>query len=342
MVVTAARGRRSTSTRSTPGRRADARVLDASGCAGSGRRSSPTRSRRSSPRSPRSRSRSSPRSRSATGSSSASASAVGRGLGVPDARADRRGARGRARRGRLLAPQGRVRGRARARATLDLDALASLPDDEVRARITALRGLGPWTAEWFLARHLARPHAWPAGDLALRKAALSLYGLDVHELGPRLHPFQNLSAHYLLTGSLPPVTIRRATEADEAVLRELWEEFEREVPEPLGRARDVGGGVGRRARRHSRRRRLPRRGRRRRRRRRAHRGARARRGARPARPRRASAARRQGVAKALLRECVARRAEHGRARSSRSTCSRRTTTPRSRLAAARVRDSRRT
>ena len=27
-----------------------------------------------------------------------------------------------------------------------------------------------------------------------------------------------------------PVTIRRATEADEAVLRELWEEFEREVP----------------------------------------------------------------------------------------------------------------
>jgi ribosomal protein S18 acetylase RimI-like enzyme len=30
------------------------------------------------------------------------------------------------------------------------------------------------------------------------------------------------------------VTIRRATEADEAVLRELWEEFEREVPEPVG------------------------------------------------------------------------------------------------------------
>jgi len=30
------------------------------------------------------------------------------------------------------------------------------------------------------------------------------------------------------------VTIRRATESDEAVLRELWEEFEREVPEPIG------------------------------------------------------------------------------------------------------------
>jgi 3-methyladenine DNA glycosylase/8-oxoguanine DNA glycosylase len=93
-----------------------------------------------------------------------------------------------------------------ARADLDLDALADLPDDEVRARLTAVRGLGPWTAEWFLARHLARPRAWPAGDLGLRKAAETFYGLDVHELGPRLDPFQNLSAHYLLTGlrAVPP------------------------------------------------------------------------------------------------------------------------------------------
>jgi DNA-3-methyladenine glycosylase II len=91
-----------------------------------------------------------------------------------------------------------------ARSDLDLDALSLLPDDEVRLRITAQRGLGPWTAEWFLARHLARPHAWPTGDLALRKAALTHYGVDVHELGPQLHPFQNLSAHYLLAGSFLP------------------------------------------------------------------------------------------------------------------------------------------
>jgi DNA-3-methyladenine glycosylase II len=89
-----------------------------------------------------------------------------------------------------------------ARGDLDVHGLAALNDDEVRARITSQRGLGPWTAEWFLARHLARPHAWPAGDLALRKAAESLYGVGVTELGPRLHPFQNLSAHYLLTGWL--------------------------------------------------------------------------------------------------------------------------------------------
>ena len=91
-----------------------------------------------------------------------------------------------------------------ARSDVDLGALALLPDDEVRATITAQRGLGPWTAEWFLARHLARPQAWPAGDLVLRKAALSLYGVDVHELGAQLHPFQNLSAQYLLLGTLVP------------------------------------------------------------------------------------------------------------------------------------------
>ncbi len=91
-----------------------------------------------------------------------------------------------------------------ARSDLDVEALAPLDDDEVRARITAVRGLGPWTAEWFLARHLARPRAWPAGDLALRKAAAVLYGLDVNELGRSLDPFQNLSAHYLLTGMRTP------------------------------------------------------------------------------------------------------------------------------------------
>jgi DNA-3-methyladenine glycosylase II len=88
-----------------------------------------------------------------------------------------------------------------ARGDLDLDGLAQLDDDQVRAHITAVRGLGAWTAEWFLARHLARPRAWPAGDLVLRKVADLLYGVDVIELGRRLDPFQNLSAHYLLTGS---------------------------------------------------------------------------------------------------------------------------------------------
>ncbi len=91
-----------------------------------------------------------------------------------------------------------------ARDEIDLEALAGLPDDEVRSRLTALRGLGPWTAEWFLARHLARPRAWPVGDLALHKAVAHFYACDVIEVGRRLDPFQNLSAHYLLTAMRTP------------------------------------------------------------------------------------------------------------------------------------------
>jgi DNA-3-methyladenine glycosylase II len=92
---------------------------------------------------------------------------------------------------------------------LDLDALALLPDDEVKAALTALPGIGEWTADWFLARHLARTHAWPAGDLGVRKAVSRFYGEgrelttdEVRAIGERFDPFQNLSAHYLLAGLL--------------------------------------------------------------------------------------------------------------------------------------------
>jgi DNA-3-methyladenine glycosylase II len=89
-----------------------------------------------------------------------------------------------------------------ARSDLDLDGLRLLPDEEVKAQLVAQRGLGEWTADWFLARHLARPQAWPAGDLGLRKAVAAFYGDvdDVRAFGARFSPFQNLTAHYLLTG----------------------------------------------------------------------------------------------------------------------------------------------
>ena len=94
-----------------------------------------------------------------------------------------------------------------ARSELDLDSLEALPDNEVKNRLTALPGLGEWTADWFLARYLARPHAWPAGDLGLRKAVSAFYGDgvmlttdEVRASGPRFEPHQNLTAHYLLTG----------------------------------------------------------------------------------------------------------------------------------------------
>ncbi len=86
---------------------------------------------------------------------------------------------------------------------LDLSELASLPDEEVKQRLVAIRGIGEWTAEWFLARHLARPRAWPVGDVALDKAVRAFFpeAEDIRAFGQSFDPFQNLTAHYLLTGA---------------------------------------------------------------------------------------------------------------------------------------------
>ena len=88
------------------------------------------------------------------------------------------------------------------------DELHALPDEEVKARLVQGRGLGEWTADWFLARHLARPGAWPAGDLGLVKAVALFYFdgarptvKEMRAFGDRFAPFQNLTAHYLLTGA---------------------------------------------------------------------------------------------------------------------------------------------
>jgi DNA-3-methyladenine glycosylase II len=92
-----------------------------------------------------------------------------------------------------------------ARSDLDLEGLALLPDEEVKARLVALTGIGEWTADWFLARHLARPDAWPAGDLGLRKAVLHFYGEeDTRAAGDRFPGHRNLAAHYLLVGLRVP------------------------------------------------------------------------------------------------------------------------------------------
>jgi DNA-3-methyladenine glycosylase II len=94
-----------------------------------------------------------------------------------------------------------------ARSELAFETLEALPDDEVIAALTALPGLGRWTADWYLARHLARPEAWPAGDLGLRKAVSTFYAdgrplsiQEVRSMGERFAPYQNLSAHFLLAG----------------------------------------------------------------------------------------------------------------------------------------------
>ena len=64
-----------------------------------------------------------------------------------------------------------------AAAGTDWAGLRALPDDEVIARLTALPGIGRWTAEIYLKFALGRADAFAAGDLALAEAARLLYGL---------------------------------------------------------------------------------------------------------------------------------------------------------------------
>ena len=91
--------------------------------------------------------------------------------------------------------------------TLDVVALVAATNDDVVAQLTLLRGLGRWTADWFLARCCGRGDVCPAGDLAVRKAFDHYYGrgrtLSEDAIRRRARawgPYQNLAVHYLLAG----------------------------------------------------------------------------------------------------------------------------------------------
>lgn len=60
---------------------------------------------------------------------------------------------------------------------LNLNKIKRLPDAEVRETLTAIPGIGPWTAEMFLLTALAREDVFSPGDLGLRKAVAKLYNL---------------------------------------------------------------------------------------------------------------------------------------------------------------------
>ena len=61
---------------------------------------------------------------------------------------------------------------------LDLGSLSDRPDAEVVATLSALRGIGRWTAECYLLFCLGRPDVFPVGDMALRIGYQELSGLD--------------------------------------------------------------------------------------------------------------------------------------------------------------------
>jgi DNA-3-methyladenine glycosylase II len=67
--------------------------------------------------------------------------------------------------------------RAVARGKLPLATLGDLPADDAHATLTAVHGIGPWTADIYLLACLGHADAWPAGDLALQEAARLAFGL---------------------------------------------------------------------------------------------------------------------------------------------------------------------
>jgi DNA-3-methyladenine glycosylase II len=98
---------------------------------------------------------------------------------------------------------GYVRGLARAvlDGTLDLEAVADLPDETVREVLVAHKGIGPWTADVYLLLVLLRPDVWPVSDLALVTAVQSAKGLsnrpsadEMVALGDAWRPWRSVAA----------------------------------------------------------------------------------------------------------------------------------------------------
>ena len=87
---------------------------------------------------------------------------------------------------------------------LELERLHELSDEEVSGRITAVKGLGRWSADMFLMFHLRRPDVLPVGDLGIRRAVERVYGLpglpdedDLRTLAAPWRPQRTLACLYL-------------------------------------------------------------------------------------------------------------------------------------------------
>ena len=87
---------------------------------------------------------------------------------------------------------------------LELDRLDELSDEAVIREVTAVKGLGQWTADMFLIFHLGRPDVLPVGDLGVRRAVERLYSLEglpsaeeLEALGERWRPYRSLASLYL-------------------------------------------------------------------------------------------------------------------------------------------------
>jgi DNA-3-methyladenine glycosylase II len=117
---------------------------------------------------------------------------------------------------------------------LDLMALAQAPADDAHIALTALHGIGPWTADVYLLFCLGHGDAWPAGDLAIQEAIKIAFGLPTRptakqmaDIGNIWRPWRGAAAHlfwayYRVVKSpgfeavLPPDTPKQAVPKESA------------------------------------------------------------------------------------------------------------------------------
>ena len=82
--------------------------------------------------------------------------------------------------------------------------LATMPDEEIIERLTAVRGIGRWTVEMMLLFQLGRPDVWPVNDLGVQKGYAKTFGKrklptpkQLQKIGNKWKPYRSAAAWYL-------------------------------------------------------------------------------------------------------------------------------------------------
>ena len=85
-----------------------------------------------------------------------------------------------------------------------LDELDELSDEQVMAALTAVKGVGRWTAEMILIFQLGRPDVLPVDDVGVLRSIQNVYGLrrrpsekQVLRMGERWRPYRSIASWYL-------------------------------------------------------------------------------------------------------------------------------------------------
>ena len=89
---------------------------------------------------------------------------------------------------------------------LDLDHTSTMPNEQLIEQLTAVKGLGEWSAHMFMMFGLGRLDILPVGDLGIKKAVMNLYGLKQMPDAARIvtianqngwHPYESVASWYL-------------------------------------------------------------------------------------------------------------------------------------------------